>query len=103
MSRDFVSHFQSADKNEPRFDGARMLLEAVYWQAIKDVIAEWRWAEKHGEHKYSNDYRSAVNFLNSSGKGQRIMRILKSLDDEQRAKLISMGLTILNGNEWGKE
>ena len=82
------------------YKGAVRLIEAIYWQAIKDIVAEWRYADKHGEHKWSHDYQSAVAFLKSTGKGQRILRMLKSLTDEQRAKLISYGLTIDTGIEY---
>ena len=82
------------------YKGAVRLIEAIYWQAIKDIAAEWRYADKHGEHKYSHDYQSAVAFLKSTGKGQRILRILKSLNEEQRAKLINFGLTIDTGIEY---
>lgn len=82
------------------YKGAVRLIEAIYWQAIKDIVSEWRYADKHGEHKWSHDYRSAVTFLKSSGKGQRILRTLESLDDEQRARLINYGLTIDTGIEY---
>ena len=48
----------------------KMLIEAIYWQAIKDVVAEWRYAEKHNAHRYSRDYQTAIAFLKSSGKGK---------------------------------
>jgi len=84
-------------------DNCKMLIEAIYWQAIKDVVAEWRYAEKHRTAKHSYNYKSAIAFLNSSGKGQRILRLLQNCNDEQRAKLIKSGMTILTGGEYEKK
>lgn len=84
-------------------DNCKMLIEAIYWQAIKDVVAEWRYAEKHKTTKHSYNYKSAIAFLNSSGKGQRILRLLQNCNEEQRAKLIKSGMTILTGGEYEKK
>ena len=81
-------------------NNCKMLIEAIYWQAIKDVVAEWRYAEKHNAHRYSRDYQTAITFLKSSEKGQRILRLLQNCDEEQRAKLIKMGMTILTGGDY---
>lgn len=80
--------------------GAVLLLEAIYWQAVKDVIAEWRFADKHNMNRWSEDYCSAIAFLRRNPKGQRLLKILESLDDEQREELIKKGLTIDSGVQW---
>lgn len=84
-----------------RAEGAQRLVEAIYWQAIKDILNEWRYADKHGQERCSYDYKSAVAFLNSSEKGKRILRILNNLTEEQRANLINRGnLPIDTGVQW---
>lgn len=81
-------------------DGCVKLIEAVYWQCVKDIVAEWRYAEKHNEKSTSHNYQSAVAFLRQSGKGRRILFHLKNCTDEQRAKLIRTGLTIDTGVDY---
>ena len=102
--KDYKPQIVSNGSGTPdEYKGAVRLIEAIYWQAIKDIVSEWRFADKHGEHKWSHDYQSAVAFLKQSGKGQRILRMLKNLDDEQRARLINFGLTIDTGIDYNKE
>ena len=59
------------------------LLEAVYFQAIKDVLSGWKNKNKN------YDYRSAKAFLNGSEKGKRILAILDNLTDEQKETLLN--------------
>lgn len=84
-------------------DGCVRLIEAVYEQSIKDVLAEMKYARIHGEHRCSPDYISAVAFLKQSGKGQRILKILNNLTDEQITDLLKRQKHYEKGKDYYNE
>lgn len=84
-------------------DGCVRLVEAVYGQAIKDVITELKYARKHGGVGCSRDYISAVAFLKESDKGQRILKILNNLTDEQITGLLKRRKHYEKGKDYYNE
>ena len=70
-------------------DGCKKLLEAVFWQAIKDYIFGLAYASKHAESKCDTDYITAVNFLQSFERGRRAKKIIDGLPDEKLTELLS--------------
>lgn len=84
-------------------DGCVRLVEAVYEQAIKDVFGEMKYAHIHGEHRCGPDYISAVAFLKQSDKGQRILKILNNLTDEQITDLLKRRKHYEKGKDYYNE
>lgn len=65
----------------------------MFWRAIVDVVDGWRKNKTLKEHSLIRDvnYCTAVSFLKSNIRGQRILNILKNLNDEQQSKILEEG------------
>ena len=78
-------------------EGCLALIDAIFWISIVDYVNGLKYNRSHEtslnklNEKKNYNYASAVSSLNQSDKGRYILRILKSLNEEQVNRLLSTG------------